>query len=126
MRNDIQEATIEMEFRKYDTPAGPLFWVYRHGRMKKCLSRDTALRYLAYFMTDKAFRKSGFKQRYPDMQVLNPVNPEMVTWKRGALTNEYCHAHDRCVRRLRRILARIRQRHEWQTKWNAFVERTEK
>jgi hypothetical protein len=126
MCNSIQEPTIELAFQKFNTPVGPVYFVRRWGREKKCFSRDTALRYLAYFMTDKAFRASGFKQRYPDMKVINPVNPEVVTWKRGELTDEYRDAHDRCIRRLRLILARVRQRREWQTKWDSFVERTEK
>jgi hypothetical protein len=47
-----------------------------------------------------------FKQRYPDVQVIHPLNPELSSWQRGAVTTEYFNAHQRTVRRLRRILAR--------------------
>jgi hypothetical protein len=33
-----------------------------HGRIKKCFTRDTAIRYLAFFMTTEAFERSGFPQ----------------------------------------------------------------
>lgn len=81
--------------------------------MKRCFSRDTAIRYLAFFMTSRAFGRSGFKQRYPDVQVIHPLNPELSSWQRGAVTTEYFNAHQRTVRRLRRILARKREMQKW-------------
>ncbi len=60
-------------------------------------------------MTSRAFGRSGFKQRYPDVQVIHPLNPELSSWQRGAVTTEYFNAHQRTVRRLRRILARKRE-----------------
>ena len=59
-------STIDQALQKHDTPVGPLFFVTRHGRTKKCLTRKTAIRYLAFFMTTRAFERSGFRQRYPD------------------------------------------------------------
>ncbi|MGL0731338.1 hypothetical protein, partial [Klebsiella pneumoniae] len=95
----------------------------RHGRMKRCFSRDTAIRYLAFFMTSRAFGRSGFMQRYPDVQVIHPLNPELSSWQRGAVTSEYFNAHQRTVRRLRRILARKREMQKWCKKWDAMHDR---
>ncbi|EPH1160868.1 TPA: hypothetical protein MAG61_005725, partial [Klebsiella pneumoniae] len=98
-------SAIDLALQKHPTPVGDLFAAIRHGRMKRCFSRDTAIRYLAFFMTSRAFGRSGFKQRYPDVQVIHPLNPELSSWQRGAVTTEYFNAHQRTVRRLRRILA---------------------
>ena len=95
----------------------------RHGRMKRCFSRDTAIRYLAFFMTTEAFRRSGFEQRYPDVQAVHPLNPELNCWQRGGTTVEYIGAHQRCVRRLRRILAIKRDMTKWCEKWDAMHDR---
>ena len=56
---------IDLALQKHDTPVGPLFVAVRHGRTKKCFTRDTAIRYLAFFMTTEAFERSGFPQRHP-------------------------------------------------------------
>jgi hypothetical protein len=80
--------------------------------MKRCFSRDTAIRYLAFFMTSRALGVL-VKQRYPDVQVIHPLNPELSSWQRGAVTTEYFNAHQRTVRRLRRILARKREMQKW-------------
>jgi hypothetical protein len=34
--------------------------------MKRCFSRDTAIRHLAHFLTSHAFASSGFAERHPD------------------------------------------------------------
>jgi hypothetical protein len=57
-------SAIDLAFQIHHTPVGNLFVAMRHGRMKRCFSRDTAIRYLAFFMTTEAFRRSGFEQRY--------------------------------------------------------------
>ncbi|MGL5965880.1 MAG: hypothetical protein ACRCZ6_01605 [Kluyvera sp.] len=114
---------IDAALQRHDTPAGPLFVVGRHGRQKKCFSRDTAIRYLAFFMTTWAFEVSGFEQRYPDVQKVHPINPELNCWLRGDVTHEYRAAHQRCVRRLRRILARKREMQKWCEKWDAMHDR---
>jgi hypothetical protein len=57
-------STIDLALQKHDTPVGPLFVAVRHGRIKKCFTRDTAIRYLAFFMTTEAFERSGFPQRH--------------------------------------------------------------
>ncbi|HCB0703001.1 TPA: hypothetical protein MYM08_005139, partial [Klebsiella pneumoniae] len=44
-------SAIDLALQKHPTPVGDLFAAIRHGRMKRCFSRDTAIRYLAFFMT---------------------------------------------------------------------------
>ncbi|EGY4557774.1 hypothetical protein KG918_004027 [Salmonella enterica] len=116
-------SAIDLAFQKYDTPVGPLFVAIRHGRTKKCFSRDTAIRYLAFFMTSEAFERSGFEQHYPDVRAVHPLNPELNCWQRGSVTQEYFMAHKRCIRRLRRILARKREMQKWYAKWRAMHDR---
>ena len=62
-------STIDLALQKHDTPVGPLFVAVRHGRIKKCFTRDTAIRYLAFFMTTGAFERSGFPQRHPRVRI---------------------------------------------------------
>ncbi len=112
-------SVIDLALQKHDTPVGPLFVAEYHGRMKKCFSRDTAIRYLAFFMTSHAFARSGFQQRHPDVRSIHPVHGEV--WERGCVTREYHMAHQRCVRRLRRILARKREMQKWCEKYDAWV-----
>jgi len=114
-------STIDLALKKHDTPVGPLFVAQRHGRIKKCFSRDTAIRYLAFFMTTWAFEASGFKCRHPDVKMCHPIHGE--SWQRGGVTYEYFAAHQRCVRRLRRILARKREMLKWCEKWDAMHDR---
>ncbi|MGK4413853.1 hypothetical protein ACSMDY_01840 [Raoultella ornithinolytica] len=113
-------SAIDLALQKHHTPVGDLFAAIRHGRMKRCFSRGTAIRYLAYFMTSRAFERSGFHQRYPDVQMVNPDNPDLNHWKRGGVTQEYFCAHRRTVRRLRRILTRKREMQKWCEKWDAM------
>ncbi|MBX8880193.1 hypothetical protein M8T12_15865 [Enterobacter ludwigii] len=114
-------SVIDLALKKHDTPVGPLFVAQRHGRIKKCFSRDTAIRYLAFFMTTWAFEASGFKCRHPDVKVTHPVHGE--AWERGGVTCEYYMAHQRCIRRLRRILSRKREMEMWCKKWDAMHDR---
>ncbi|MBT1910217.1 hypothetical protein KKZ71_06120 [Enterobacter hormaechei subsp. xiangfangensis] len=44
-------------------------------------------------------------------------------WRDGETKAEYLAAHQRCVRRLRRILARKREMEKWCEKWDAMHER---
>ncbi|MCW9549659.1 hypothetical protein [Klebsiella oxytoca] len=116
-------SAIDLALQKHPTPVGNLYAAKRHGRMKRCFSRDTAIRYLAFFMTTEAFRRSGFKQRYPDVEKIHPTNPELNCWERGQTTNEYYQAHRRCIRRLRRILARKYEMRKWCDKWDSMHDR---
>lgn len=119
-------SAIDLALQKYKTPFGPLFVAAHYGRIKKCFSRDTAIRYLAFFMTTKTFERSGFQCRHPDAQRIHPVNPELNRWERGGVTHEYYMAHQRCMRRLRRILAYKREMQQWCEKWDAFHDRVVK
>lgn len=121
MTDNRTASAIDLALQKYDTPVGDLYVAMRHGRMKRCFSRKTALRYLAFFMTSHAFERSGFHQRYPDVQMVNAANPELNHWMRGSVTQEYFCAHRRTVRRLRRILARKREIQKWSKKYDAWV-----
>lgn len=121
MINNRTASVIDLALKKHDTPVGPLFVAQRHGRIKKCFSRDTAIRYLAFFMTTWAFEASGFMCRHPDVKVSHPVHGEV--WERGCVTREYHFAHQRCIRRLRRILARKRDMQKWCEKWDAMHDR---
>ncbi|MGV4076360.1 hypothetical protein ACV8UU_12945 [Citrobacter freundii] len=114
-------SAIDLAFQIHHTPVGNLFVAMRHGRMKRCFSRDTAIRYLAFFMTTWAFEASGFMCRHPDVKVCHPVHGEV--WERGGVTKEYHFAHQRCVRRLRRIFARKRDMQKWCEKWDAMHDR---
>jgi len=116
-------SVIDQALKTHDTPVGPLFVAQRHGRIKKCFSRDTAIRYLAFFMTTWAFEASGFQCRHPDVLAVHSLNPELNCWQRGGVTHEYFMAHQRCVRRLRRILARKRAMQKWCEKWDAMHDR---
>ncbi len=111
---------IDLALQKHSTPVGPLFVVARHGRQKKCFSRDTAIRYLAFFMTTEAFRRSGFQQRHPRVRI---DRDDMEVWRDGETKAEYLAAHQRCERRLRRILNRKREMQKWCEKWDSMHDR---
>ncbi|WP_439412958.1 hypothetical protein [Enterobacter ludwigii] len=111
---------IDMAFKRHDTPAGPLFVAQRHGRIKKCFSQNTAIRYLAFFMTTWAFERSGFKQRHPMVRI---DRDDREVWRDGETTAAYLAAHQRCIRRLRRILALKREMQKWYEKWDSMHER---
>lgn len=116
-------SAIDLAFQIHHTPVGNLFVAMRHGRMKRCFSRDTAIRYLAFFMTSEAFERSGFEQHHPDVQAVHPLKPELNCWQRGGVTHEYFMAHQRCIRRLRRILERKREAQKWLAKWDSMHDR---
>ncbi|HDR2757278.1 TPA: hypothetical protein QCJ74_000572 [Enterobacter mori] len=111
---------IDLALQKHDTPVGPLFVAVRHGRIKKCFTRDTAIRYLAFFMTTEAFERSGFAQRHPRVRI---DRDDREVWRDGETKAEYLAAHQRCVRRLRRILTRKREMEKWCEKWDAMHDR---
>ena len=113
-------SAIDVAIQKFETPVGTLYAAQHHGRIKRCFSRDTAIRYLAYFMTSHAFVRSGFMERHPDVR---ETRPEGEVWVRGGVTVNYHYAHQRCVRRLRRILAHKRDMQKWCEKWDAMHDR---
>lgn len=61
-------------------------------------------------MTTEAFERSGFPQRHPRERI---DRADMEVWRDGETKAEYLAAHQRCVRRLRRILARKREMEKW-------------
>lgn len=113
-------SAIDLALQKHQTPVGDLYAAIRHGRMKRCFSRDTAIRYLAFFMTSRTFSRSGFEQRHPRVRI---DRDDMEVWRDGETKAEYLSAHQRCVRRLRRILARKREMQKWCEKWDAMHDR---
>lgn len=120
MNLKLSTSAVDMALQIYHTPAGALYVAMRHGRMKRCFSRDTAIRYLAFFMTSRAFSRSGFRERHPDTLVDHPEHGEV--WQRGAVTREYELAHWRTIRRIRQLLARKREIVKWQKNYDAATQ----
>ncbi|EDT3088789.1 hypothetical protein XS16_005268 [Salmonella enterica subsp. enterica serovar Newport] len=110
-------SAIDQAFRRYPTPVGPVYFVERNGWKRRTLSREAALNSLAYCMVVDVFLLFGWPLRYPDI----PLGPGHV--QRGDMTVEYREAHKRCVRRLRRILARKREIQKWHAKWRSMHDR---
>ncbi|EFK1647147.1 hypothetical protein AZG84_000405 [Escherichia coli] len=116
----INNSGIDRAFHRYKLDFGPVFMVTRHGRVKKCFSRKTAIRHLAYFMTTKVFKNSGFEKRLPDQCLTHPEYGEI--FNQGDITPQYYKAHRRCIRRLLLILARRRQFDAWMEKYNNWID----
>jgi hypothetical protein len=99
----------------------PVYVVTRHGRYKKCFSRDTAINRLAHFMTEKVFRRSGIESRlgrgYRETD-------GVIIFDRGEPSPEYIIAHIRCMRRIRRLLAKKRAIDDWNKKYVKLCVRT--
>lgn len=47
----------------------------------------------------------------------------VIKLNKGGVTHEYFMAHQRCIRRLLRILARKREMEKWCEKWDAMHDR---
>ncbi|ECT1022387.1 hypothetical protein DPO11_20450 [Salmonella enterica] len=115
----IKQTAIYRAFQKFDTPAGSVYLVNRHGNIRRCFSRERALFHLAKFMVTRTFRRSGLRLRYPNIRISPGVE------QLGDLTADYHFAHERCVRRLRRLLARKREIQKWNEKYDAWVAQRE-
>ncbi|WP_455424829.1 hypothetical protein [Dryocola sp. LX212] len=103
----------------FSRPLRPVYIVTRHGNRKRCLSRSAALNNLAHYMTTHAFHLVGAKTHHPD----TPVERDGVTvYQQGRETLVYTSAHRRCIRRIRRLLARKREIQQWQEKHDALTE----
>jgi hypothetical protein len=103
----------------FSRPLRPVYIVVRHGYRKRCLSRSAALNNLAHYMTTYAFHLVGRRTHYPD----TPVERDGVTvYEAGRNTLCYLSAHRRCVRRIRRLLARKREIQQWQEKHDALTD----
>ncbi|EBY2669461.1 TPA: hypothetical protein R3800_003332 [Salmonella enterica subsp. enterica serovar Virchow] len=98
----------------------PVYVVSRHGYVKRCFSRDTALQHLAKFMATKVFWCAGLPVEYA---AVREMRPEGEVWVRQGRTVEFNQAHQRCIRRLRRILTRKREIQKWNEKYDAWAVR---
>ncbi|EBU1668667.1 hypothetical protein CS184_23015 [Salmonella enterica] len=110
-------SAIDLAFRKVPQP---VYVVMRHSDVKRCFSRDTALNHLARFMTKEVFRRAGIPVEYAPVR---EMRPEGEVWVTQGITDEFQRAHQRRVRRLRRILARKREMQKWCEKWDAMHDR---
>lgn len=104
----------------------PVFVVARHGRHKKCFSRDTAINRLAHFMAEKVYSRAGISSRYPDIRI---DRDDKIVWKRGDVLPRYLAAHMRCERRIRRLIAKKnkqkRDAERWNKKFSLWAEKHE-
>ena len=103
----IKEDAIDESFRVVQSP---VFVVTRHGYSKRCLSRSAAINNLAHYMVTKTFHRASIDTNEPD----TPVQQDGVTVHHiGQRTQQYLLAHNRCVRRIRRILTKKREFQLW-------------
>ncbi|QGY29045.1 hypothetical protein [Pantoea cypripedii] len=105
----IKEDAIDESFRIVQSP---VFVVTRHGWSKRCLSRSAAINNLAHYMVTKTFCRAGIETNDPmydewDQPIANSI---------GKHTQQYLFAHNRCARRIRRILAKKREFKAWVAK----------
>lgn len=96
----------------------PIYVAERHGRRKKCFSRDTAIRYMAFYMTDKVFKRAGILSRVGE--TYTTLEDGRIAHNRGEHTIDYIIAHSRCMRRIRRLLAKQREILKWQKKYEKW------
>ncbi|MGK0736953.1 hypothetical protein ACSFCT_09205 [Yokenella regensburgei] len=97
----------------------PVYVVSRHGYVRRCFSRDTALWSLAKFMTRKVFSESGFAIEYDPIP---EQRPEGEVWIIQGPTAKFKAAQRRCVRRLRQLMARKRAYGKWKEKLDALAD----
>lgn len=116
----INTTSIDSAFAK---ELQPVYVVSRHGYSRRFLSRSAALNNLAHYMVTKTFWRAGLNTNEPDEPAFS--NGVLVN-RMGQHTQQYLFAHNRCVRRLRRILARKRDMQKWCEKWDAFHDRVVK
>ncbi len=120
MKTTNTTSAIDVAFRQYETPAGPLYVVMRHGGKRRFLSRGAALNNLAHYMVSTVFRKLDLPTNEPCQQIFEDGS---IAYHLGDHTSDYLCAHQRCLRRLRRILARKRKQQRWLSKWESMHNR---
>ncbi|QFH70924.1 hypothetical protein FR762_14875 [Enterobacter sp. E76] len=120
MKTTNASSAIDVALRQYETPAGPLYVVMRNGGKRRFLSRSAALNNLAHYMVTTVFRKLGLPTNEPYAPVFHKGT---LAHRVGEHTSDYLYAHQRCVRRLRRILARKREQQRWLSKWESMHNR---
>lgn len=113
----ISPTSIESAFAK---ELQPVYVVSRHGYSRRFLSRSAAISNLAHYMVTKTFHRAGLNTNEPDEPVFS--NGVLVN-RMGQYTQQYLFAHNRCARRIRRILANKRDMQKWCEKWDAMHDR---
>lgn len=96
----------------------PVYVVTRHGRSKKSFSRETAIRRLAHFMVQKTFDRAGVPTHEGGYQ---KEEDGITHFHRGEITLGYWQAHHRCERRIRKLLARKREKEKWQREYDEWA-----
>lgn len=109
----IKEDAIDECFR---TVQSPVFVVARHGWSKRCLSRSAAINNLAHYMVTKTFYRAGLGTNDPMLDEFD----RPIVHSIGQHTQQYSFAHNRCARRIRRILAKKRELKAWNKKHEAI------
>lgn len=113
----ISSTSIDSAFAK---DMQPVYVVSRHGYSRRFLSRSAAISNLAHYMVTKTFQRAGLNTNEPDEPVFS--NGVLVN-RMGQHTQQYLFAHNRCMRRIRRILERKRNMQKWLEKWDAMHDR---
>ncbi|AJJ58682.1 hypothetical protein [Yersinia pseudotuberculosis] len=80
-------------------------------------SRETAINRLAHFMTEKVFKRAGVSSRVGEKYT---QVDGCIHWERGEPSPEYIASHNRCMRRIRRLLAKQREMLKWQKKYEKW------
>ncbi|MFI7783474.1 hypothetical protein EN46_06710 [Citrobacter amalonaticus] len=120
MTDNRTVSAIDLAFQKFDTPVGPVYFVERHRRTKKCFSRSSAINRLIHFMVQHVFDKceipthEGAYEREVD---------GVIHFSRGELTGRYWRAYNRTYYRVLRIMARKREIQKWNKKYDAWAVR---
>ncbi|WP_129543397.1 hypothetical protein [Serratia sp. 1D1416] len=96
----------------------PVYVVTRHGRTKKLFSRSAAISNLAHFMAQKTFDRAGISTHEGGYQ---REENGVIIFSRGELTVAYLQAHYRCERRIRKIIARKREKEKWQREYDEWT-----
>ncbi|BEL77655.1 hypothetical protein SM12BL1_39580 [Serratia marcescens] len=115
MRKDFGSIGIDNAFQLKQQP---VYVVTRHGRSKKSFSRETAIRRLAHFMVQKTFDRAGVPTHEGGYQ---KEEGGVIHFHRGEITLGYWQAHHRCERRIRKLLARKRDKEKWQREYDEWV-----
>lgn len=115
---EIKQTAIDKAFQKFDTPVGPVYFVERHRRTKKCFSRSSAINRLIHFMVQHVFDKyqipthEGGYEREVD---------GVIHFSRGELTGQYWRAYNRTYYRVLRVMAKKREIQKWNEKYDAWA-----
>ncbi|OPJ96304.1 hypothetical protein [Serratia marcescens] len=115
MRKDFGSIGIDDAFQLKQQP---IYVVTRHGRSKKSFSRETAIRRLAHFMVQKTFDRAGVPTHEGGYQ---KEEGGVIHIHRGEITLGYWQAHHRCERRIRKLLARKREKEKWQREYDEWA-----